>query len=93
MPEKLREVVKDALKEYQESNKAQRLKHAKILQLKYPLAKHTGDTYTCPVTGLTRLKDNIADDMQRQLVNERDLKQEILAQVSCLPSYLLLVAS
>lgn len=34
------------------------------MSAKYPLGKHTGDSYTCPVTGLKRLKVDLYDDLQ-----------------------------
>lgn len=30
---------------------------------KYPLSKHLGDTYTCPITGHIRLKSQLAEDL------------------------------
>ena len=49
---------------------------------KYPLGKHTSETYTCSLTGITRLKRELCDDMLTQQEQERILKQEILEHVS-----------
>ena len=76
--------LREELQEWCTRPASQRKKGDQTRQLlsKYPLGKHTGETYTDPVTGHLRLKADIGEDNLRQLKQEQELWQEILAQVS-----------
>ncbi len=58
-----KDLIAESLKEYITAPVTRKNEMLRLVS-KYPLDKHTKLTYSCPITGTLRLKQDLQDDLQ-----------------------------
>ena len=63
MDSDLQEVIDKQIQRFFNLSENEQKKH-QLLTAKYPLEKHTKETYNCPITGHLKYKEDLAEDIK-----------------------------